>query len=64
MPIFVFFRKSLIVPKRVYTRNTTFSQAEISHESEGVPFDEKEKISEKKVQSRKKVERKCIFHCP
>ena len=34
-----FFPKILIVPKKSSAHKTTFSQAEISNESKGVPFD-------------------------
>ena len=40
--IFEFFWKSLIVPKKELSAGkTTFSQAEISYESKGIPFDQK-----------------------
>ena len=52
-----FFRKGLIVPKKVFSaRKTIFSQAKISYESKGYPSGKRR--FRKDVQSRKKLQTK------
>ena len=55
----LFFRKSLIVPTNVSVGKNTFSQAEISYESEGLSFDQKN-VSGKRRRAEKAE--KGIFH--
>ena len=49
----MFLRRSRIVPKKLSSRKTIFSQVELSYESERAPFDRKKVFPKKIAHSRK-----------